>query len=304
MAKSPTELTPQTLIKRVMSGAKEYRTNDYLQAFAKTPSSELHHSDFSRLEIIKLWNSLQNTPGKVRYFTFSLVNDNHLVQKNIKERFSSAKYAWICHDKDKSAGHKHYHYLLMFEQPRSFKSIANDLEIPVTMIEKVYSKKGILDYLTHENDPNKHHYSLSEVVANFDIEEEKNDGDGDLTPGDIWQEFCDYTAMKKGEMSYEQWFDKYGRLFCIVRHFGSRLQMYDRLHQSSNFCTGAGLSTRAECPVSYPRSKKSLQPVFRDIFPEQIPWIDKGMPVGFVSQSAKAQPRKDYRKPNPRSDLV
>jgi len=214
MSKLPTELTSQTLIKRVMSGTKEYRTKEYLQAFSKISSTELHHPDYSRLEIIKLWNSLQSTPNKVRYFTFSLVNDNHVVQRKIKQCYDSAKWAYICHDKDTSAERKHYHYVLMFEQPRSFSSIANDLEIPVTMIEKVYSKKGILDYLTHENDPNKFHYSLSEIVSNFDIEQEKHDG----TDFDPWEEFCDYTALKKGEMSYESWFEKYGQQLYIVRH--------------------------------------------------------------------------------------
>lgn len=297
--KSPTELKPQTLIKRVMSGTKEYRTKEYLDAFAKLPSTELHHSDFSRLEIIKLWNSLQSTPNKVRYFTFSLVRDNHPVQRSIEKYYGSAKYAWICHDKDAGSEHKHFHYLLMFDTPRSFSSIANDLEIPVTMLQKVYSKKGILDYLTHENDPNKHHYSLSEVHANFDIEDEKKDDDS----FDPWEEFCDYTAMKKGEMSYQEWFAKYRHLLCIVRHFGSRLQMYDRLHQSENFCTGASLSTRSEFRVPHPRSKKEIQAAFRGVFPEQIEWLEDGSPVAFVSDPAKVRNKKDYRKPNPRADL-
>lgn len=219
MPKGPSELSPTILIKRVMSGTKEYRTKEYLEAFGKLPVPQLSHPTISRLEIIKLWNSLQHTPNKVRYFTFSLVNDNHLVQKHIKEYYDkSAKWAWICHDKDKSAGHKHFHYILMFDSPRSFSSIANDLEIPVTMLEKVYSKKGILDYLTHENDPNKYHYSLSEVVANFDIEEEKKK-DGGIDP---WQEFCDYRDMMTGVISYQEWFDKYKSILCDIGNLTKR----------------------------------------------------------------------------------
>lgn len=299
MSKAPSELTPQTLVKRVMSGTKEYRTKEYLETFAKLSSTELHHSDYSRLEIIKLWNSLQNTPGKIRYFTFSLVDNNHSVQRRIEERFSSAKYAWICHDQDKSVEHKHFHYVLMFEQPRSFNSIANDLEIPVTMLQKVYSKKGILDYLTHENDPNKHHYSLSDITANFDIEEEKNDGDGGKKP-DFKTFYYKYESYRLGKLSKED-FLEFVNLYCATLPFSQYMQFSERIFNAG--CTGASLSTRAQCPVPHPRIKNPLQPVFRDIFPEQIEWIDKGFPVSFVSEPAKAMHSKDYRKPNPRADL-
>lgn len=218
MVKSPNDYTPETLIKRVMSGKKEYRTNDYLQAFSKIPSNQLSSSDYSRHEIIKLWNSLQSTPNKVRYFTFSLTDNNGIVSKRVEEIYKNDKYAYICHDKDKSAEHKHYHYLLIFDSPRSFRSIANDLEVPVTMLQKVYSKRGMLDYLTHENDPNKHHYSLDEVHANFDVEGEKKSSSDDLTKEDILEEFHDYWAMKEGRMSRDVWLDKYWQKLCIVRH--------------------------------------------------------------------------------------
>lgn len=299
--KTPADLTSETLIKRVMSGTKEYRTKDYLTAFSKIPSTQLHHSNYSRLEIIKLWNSLQNTPNKVRYFTFSLVDHNYSVQGKIKELFNnSCKWAYICHDQDKSAEHKHFHYVLMFDSPRSFSSIANDLEIPVTMLQKVYSKKGILDYLTHENDPNKYHYSLSDIVSNFDIEEEKNGG-SDFDP---WEEFQDFLALKNGEMSYKDWFDKYRQQLCIVRHFGSRLQMYDRLSVSSVSSSGASLSTRSEFRVPYPCKKKPIQTAFPACSPEQIPWIDHGsMPFVVGSEPVKPDTCKNYSKPNPRADL-
>lgn len=196
--KDPSQLTSETLIKRVMSGTAEYRTNEYLQAFSKLPSTQLHHPTISHLEIIKLWNSLQSTPNKVRYFTFSLVKQNHSVQSKIKEYYDkSCKWAYICHDKDTSAEHKHYHYVLMFDSPRSFTSIANDLEIPVTMLQKVWSKKGILDYLTHENDPNKFHYFLSDIIANFDVEVEKKNTDGP----DIDGEWSMYKKLRSGEIS-------------------------------------------------------------------------------------------------------
>ena len=199
-----------------MSGKKQYRTHDYLTAFSKISSSQLHSNNYSRRDIITLWNSLQKTPTKVRLFTFSLTENNSIVSKRVEDIYKNNKYAYICHDKDKSAEHKHYHYLLIFDSPRSFKSIANDLEIPVTMLQKVYSKKGMLDYLTHENDPNKYHYDLSEIHANFSVEEEKKTDDPDIDP---WQEFQDFVALREGRMSYREWFDKYSPLLQILRHY-------------------------------------------------------------------------------------
>lgn len=305
MAKSPTDLSTQTLINRVMSGTKQYRTDDYLKAFGSISSSDLHtdnSGNYSRFEMIKLWNSLQNTPNKVRYYTFSLVRDNSVVQRNIKEKYSHSKWAYICHDKDTSAEHKHFHYVLIFDSPRSFSSVANDLEIPVTMLQKVYSKKGILDYLTHENDPNKHHYDLSEIQANFDIEEEKNKNAG----FDIDSEFSDYCKLRDGTMPLSEWWDKYKYRFCDISSPSQRLQQYSRIYDSA--CTGASLSTRSEFSVPYPCSKNPIQTAFPSARPEQTPWIvDGSMPFVVGSEippSLRKKPRKSYRKPNPRSDLV
>lgn len=299
MAKAPTELTPDTLIKRVMSGTKEYRTKEYLEAFGKISSTRLHSPEYSRLEIIKLWNSLQNTPNKCRYFTFSLVDHNYFVKQKIEEYYSSAKWAYICHDKDKSAEHKHYHYVLMFDSPRSFASIANDLEIPVTMLQKVYSKKGILDYLTHENDPNKYHYSLSEITSNFDVDEEKKKDDGKT---DYDTEFKMYCKMRDGLISREEFFEYWKSVLCDIKlPPNQRLQMYERVCNAS---TGASLSTRAEFCVPHPCNEKPIQTRFPASAPELVPWIDNGsMPFVVGTPPAPHKKRKSYAKPNPRADL-
>lgn len=308
MAKSPFDLTSETLIKRVMSGKKEYRTNDYLLAFSNISSTELHHSDFSRFDIITLWNSLQKTPNKVKYFTFSITRDFNIMNDHVKKLCEHEKYAYICHDKDVST-HKHYHYVLMFESPRSFKSIANDLELPVTMLEKVYSKKGILDYLTHENDPNKHHYSIDEITSNFDIEKEKNKSDFDP-----WREFCDYVDMVEGRMSRRDWFDKYHYVLCDIGSFSQRHQMYHRIHEDfSKFGNGASLSSISNFPFRTPvkKSQNRWQTAFPEAFPEKSPWNDKDASKPFVIGNPDYVPPKPqkstvgkYRRPNPRSDLA
>lgn len=304
MAKSPTDLSTQTLINRVMSGAKQYRSDDYLKAFGSISSSDLHtdgSGDYSRLEMIKLWNSLQNTPNKVRYYTFSLVRDNPVVQRNIKTKYAQSKWAYICHDKDASSEHKHYHYVLIFDSPRSFCSVADDLEIPVTMLQKVYSKKGILDYLTHENDPNKHHYDLSEVQSNFDLDEEKKRSDG----FSFKNFYGDYCSLREGILAVSDFIDKYNAYFATL-HISASLQACERLYNAS--CSGVSLSTRSEFCVPNPCHKNSIQTAFPSTRPEQTPWtVDGSMPfvVGSeVPPSSGRKTRKSYRRPNPRSDLV
>lgn len=213
MSKKPFELSPETLIKRVMSGTVAYRTKDYLDAFKNLPCNELHSSS-DYFETVKLWNDLQSTPPKVRYMTLSVTQRIHFVKEKIAEYYSDAKWAYIVHDKDTSAERKHLHAVLIFGNPRSLKSVATSLELPLPMVQKVWSKKGILDYLTHENSPEKHHYSLSEITANFDVEEEKKSDDNNAI--DVMQEFDDYCAMREGRMSKREWIEKYSR--CIVRH--------------------------------------------------------------------------------------
>lgn len=305
MVKNPNELTPETLIKRVMSGKKEYRTNDYLLAFSNISSTELHHPTISRFDVITLWNSLQKTPNKIKYFTFSLTRDNHRTQELVSKVCEHEKYAWICHDKDVST-HKHFHYVLMFNSPRSFKSLANDLELPVTMLEKVYSKKGILDYLTHENDPNKHHYSLSEVTANFDVEEEKKKDDHPDNPDfkTTWKMYC---ALMNGEISIDEFVD-YVNMYCATLGINGQLQVCNRICEVSR--NGMGLSTVADfhfhTPV--PSARKMSQTAFANVFPEKVQWLDKDSsnPVVFGKPDEKLpKPKKvgNYAKPNPRSDL-
>lgn len=101
---------------------------------------------------------------KRRNYTFSLKRDNDRIRK-IVEKYP--KYAYILHDKDNTD--PHYHYYIEFESPRSLNAVAKELDIPCNMLEQIYSKKGILAYLTHENQPDKYHYNSDTIVSNFDV---------------------------------------------------------------------------------------------------------------------------------------
>lgn len=104
---------------------------------------------------------------KRRNYTFALTKDNERIIK-IVEKYP--KYAYIKHDKDDAE--VHYHYYVEFPNPRSIKNVAQELKIPENMLEQVYNKRGILEYLTHKNELNKHHYDDSEIKTNMDFTEE------------------------------------------------------------------------------------------------------------------------------------
>ena len=152
---------------------------------------------------------------KRRNYTFSLnVDDTPNLKLIIKVVEKMPKYAYILHDKDKDDyGHKkkdHYHFYIEFPNPRYLNSIAKDLEIDSNYIEKVYDKKGILNYLTHRNQPEKYQYDIKEVKTNFDIEEEGKD---DL---DVIEHYRDMRAVRLGLMTPEEYLEKY-RMY-LLRH--------------------------------------------------------------------------------------
>ena len=106
---------------------------------------------------------------KTRCMTISLKQD---ITKEIEQY---GKYAWILHDKDiiletGELKEAHYHYYLEFPNARSINSVASELGIEPNFIEVVRDKKGILNYLTHAKNPEKHQYDISEVHSNFDLQ--------------------------------------------------------------------------------------------------------------------------------------
>ena len=154
---------------------------------------------------------------KRRNYTFALTRENERIIK-IVEKYP--KYAYIKHDKDSDA-ETHYHYYVEFPNPRSLDSVARELKIPANMLEAVYSKKGILEYLTHENQPDKFHYDKSEIVSNFDIVE-------DTSEVDLMQEMADYRKVRAGLMTMEEFVMSHNNSFKTLSIF-SRLRSYEML---------------------------------------------------------------------------
>lgn len=85
------------------------------------------------------------------------------------------KYAYILHDKDRDVA-PHYHIYLNFGSSGvDSKIVAQWFGLQESQINRIQGRAtDMLQYLTHSNESqkNKYQYSPSEVVANFDFEEE------------------------------------------------------------------------------------------------------------------------------------
>lgn len=175
-------------------------------------------------ELLEEWNALQKTPRKRRNFTFMEIELADKIARYLAKSYpdnGSVKWAWIYHNKDNSE-HEHYHFYLEFPNPRSFSSVANELLMPVTNLQVVLDKKAILQYLTHENAPDKHHYDKSEIHSNFNIDNELTNQKPNLH-----KEFEDWKAVREGRLSFHDFIDIYECTFYDIRMV-DRLRIYDK----------------------------------------------------------------------------
>lgn len=277
MSRALANKPPHKLTKEYLSGNT---TPEFLSIFSQTEPGPLLLLTPKNYESLCAWNNLQNTPNKRRNFTFTVFEG---VFEMIQPYFKGycPKWAYILHDKDDS-GHKHYHLYVEYENPRSFASVANDLHIPVNQLQGVISKRGILSYLTHDNEADKHHYDLSEVVANFDIVKEKQE-----EKIDVIQIAKDYAAMREGRMSYLEFLQCHEN--SISRQsFSSVLQICEK---SYNACS------------HFERAIDGIQPSFSGVRKDVLPVFLGGSKVDIPLHPPVTRSRKSYAKPNPRSDL-
>lgn len=238
-------MTIKRELKELRAGKKSPEDLEYLKSLSA--SDILKVDDKSLLEA---WNNLQSTPKKRRNFTFVMKMYNNRINKHLLENYPTNRnsedelveipsfplYAFIKHDKDRIESSDdltnpdkgiHYHYFVEYKNARSFASVANEFQIPVTMIEQVWDRSGILNYLTHEKAPDKHHYDVSEVKANFNLVEERND------EYDFMQFARDYSDMRNGKITYDDMIRKYQRY--IVRHcsFYQQFKILGEIYEKS-----------------------------------------------------------------------
>lgn len=162
---------------------------------------------------------------KRRNYTFSLrVEKNDIENLNFKIISEVPKYAFILHDKDfnKETGEivePHWHYYIEFTNPRDIKSIAENFDIPVNQIQKVFSKTAILNYLTHCKQPDKYQYNVSDVFTNFDLNAESG-------VVDVNNEFLDLMKVRDLKMSINDYLKKYSSQIS-TSNFYNRLKIYE-----------------------------------------------------------------------------
>ena len=96
------------------------------------------------------------------------------IQEIIKSHTTIKKWAYILHDKDDTEDHYHI-YLNFGNSGVDTKQVADWFGLQESQVSKIRGRHtDMLLYLTHGNDSqkNKHQYSPTEVIANFDFETE------------------------------------------------------------------------------------------------------------------------------------
>ena len=96
------------------------------------------------------------------------------IQETCKKYKTIKQWAYILHDKCDTRPHYHI-YLNFGKSSCDTEMVAEWFKVAPNFIEKVKGRKtDMLLYLTHGNDSqkNKHQYSPTEVIANFDFEME------------------------------------------------------------------------------------------------------------------------------------
>lgn len=96
---------------------------------------------------------------------------------SVLARLSSvfSEWAYVLHDKDTDENGElkkpHFHWVGRLDSPALITTVAGGkkLCVPENSVEFCESWKGSVKYLTHENAPEKYHYSFDDVTSNFDV---------------------------------------------------------------------------------------------------------------------------------------
>lgn len=180
---------------------------------------------------------------KRRNFTLSIRQD---IIEFIKQVEQCPQYAWIIHDKDEKCDEhgeitpveKHVHAYIEFPNPRSFKSVAELLNVPENQVQKVIDKNGILQYLIHKNQPDKYQYNFTDITSNFDLEPffmSKSDN--------LWE---DYLKLRRHEISPHEFYLEH-KSHIDNQGFAQRLKTYEMI--ASHEATPGPLFDKTPPPV-------------------------------------------------------
>lgn len=116
--------------------------------------------------------------GRSRSWTMIVYPES--APQNWKEQLDSEHIAWACilHDKDANPDgtrkKAHYHVLLLFEGKKSYeqiKELSDSLHAPAP--QRVTSVRGMVRYMTHMDNPEKHQYDRAAIEQHGGIDIEK-----------------------------------------------------------------------------------------------------------------------------------
>ena len=103
--------------------------------------------------------------NKFKYFTIVLYPDDDNYSFILEHITSNYKYRYILHDHDEVK--PHFHVVFEVPSPRTLSSLKKELNVPY--LENVRTIKKMLDYLTHQNSPDKFHYSIENSIGDLEI---------------------------------------------------------------------------------------------------------------------------------------
>lgn len=82
------------------------------------------------------------------------------------------KYAGILHDKDvDETGEikkEHYHFVVLFNNAKDSKTLANEIGVEEHRIQFINSKKYSIRYLIHFDQPEKYQYKFEDIETNIE----------------------------------------------------------------------------------------------------------------------------------------
>lgn len=139
-------------------------------------------------------------------FTFALHNEAQAF-RIIEELPDFDTWAYIKHFPDSDNGTEHYHFYIHIKQPITLKAISNKLDLPIHMIEWVRNKTKLIQYLKHDNQPDKIQYNDDEIITN-NREYINNFLYPESNYVDVWKEFKLLDDLANGIISYKEYIDK------------------------------------------------------------------------------------------------
>lgn len=108
-----------------------------------------------------------NTDDKKRGWCTVLWCDNENDMRTFEIIKNMPSALWIIHDKDfdenNSPKKKHIHVVFKFENGRYGKAVCKQLNLEPYRLEVLASESGILKYLIHLDEPDKHKYDIDEI---------------------------------------------------------------------------------------------------------------------------------------------